>query len=106
MFVLKIKCDLSFETYHAGTSCKIQSITNLSGRHAKLFKICYLVCIKFSHNQVILLSHCVSMGVNIGVVKFSNETIFQAHPDLVFVRLLRVSNFYCFVSLYQRTFLC
>ena len=46
------------------------------------------------------------MGVNIGVVKFSNETIFQAHPDLVFVRLLRVSNFYCFVSLYQRTFLC
>ena len=36
MFILKIKCDLSFETCHAGTSYKIQSITaNFSGRHAK-----------------------------------------------------------------------
>ena len=86
MLILKIKCDFSSETYHGGTSCKIQSVTNLSERHAKLLNrwsildviISYLVYIKFSYKQAILLNHCVPMGVNVGVVKFSNETIFQA----------------------------
>ena len=86
ILILKSTYDDFAHLCPAGTNCKVQSIPNLSGRHAKILNrwsildaiICYLICIEFSHKQVILLSHCVSMGVNVDVVKFSNEAIFQA----------------------------
>ena len=84
-FLLKTKSDLTFETYHGGSSCKVKSLINSSGRCIKYFNrwsilnelIRYLTHMKCSHKQEIILNHCASMEVNVGAVKYSNETIFR-----------------------------